>query len=361
MEKSGWGIISTAHIARKVTRAIKLSANANVVAVSSRSLEKAKSFADDLSIPKAYGDHSELLKDPEVQIVYIPLPTAVRKKWVLAAAAAKKHVLCEKPCAVSLADLKEMVDACLKNKVQFMDGVMLEHHTRLELIKNVVGGADFGPIKNMTSRFSFPGAIDESFCESNIRMNPEMEPFGALGDLGWYNIRFALDLFSVSQAYPAQTPVKVVCHYHEQGKGGLAITSSGILFFSGGGSATFHNSFSQCFNQEASVCSDRSSLQINDFVLPLNEANVKFTETKVQREKWTRHYLASDHHVLNCCQEVAMVEKLSSLAQSLMTGKSDINDSKHCFWPHLSLATQTVLDAAHQSAVNGGKPVEIKS
>ncbi|CAM9397518.1 unnamed protein product [Choristocarpus tenellus] len=151
MEKSGWGIISTANIARKVARAIKLSPSADIIAVSSRSLDKAKSFANDLSIPKAYGDHSELLQDPEVEIVYVPLPTAVRKKWVLAAAAAKKHILCEKPCAVSLADLKEMVDACRENKVQFMDGVMFEHHTRLELIKIVVGGADFGPIKNVTS------------------------------------------------------------------------------------------------------------------------------------------------------------------------------------------------------------------
>ena len=100
MDKIKWGILGTANIARWATiPGIKLARNAELYAIAGRSLEKAKSFADEYGFQKYYGSYDELLKDSEVQAIYIPLPNNLHKEWVIKALKAKKHVLCEKPLA----------------------------------------------------------------------------------------------------------------------------------------------------------------------------------------------------------------------------------------------------------------------
>jgi predicted dehydrogenase len=101
------------------------------------------------------------LASDEIEAVYIPLPTGLRKEWVLRAAAAGKHVLSEKPCAVSVADLREMIEACRKHRVQFMDGVMFMHSRRLPRLREILeDGRSVGQVRRITSAFSFLGAGD---------------------------------------------------------------------------------------------------------------------------------------------------------------------------------------------------------
>src|SRR5208283_157292 len=88
--------------------------------------------------PAALGSYEELLAAKNVDAVYVPVPTGLRKEWVLRAAEAGKHVVCEKPCGVSLADVQEMTAACRKHRVQFMDGVMYMHNRRLPRIRKVL-------------------------------------------------------------------------------------------------------------------------------------------------------------------------------------------------------------------------------
>src|SRR5258708_2376237 len=132
--KIRWGILGTANIARKNWKAIQLTGNSTVTAAASRDIERSRRFIADCQShapmehePQAFGGYERLLESDKVDAVYIPLPTGLRKEWVLRAAAAGKHVVCEKPCAVSVADLREMLDACKKNRIQFMDGVMFMH------------------------------------------------------------------------------------------------------------------------------------------------------------------------------------------------------------------------------------------
>src|SRR5579863_1337345 len=133
-----WGIIGAADIARKNWLSILNSGNGVVVAVASRKLDSAARFIDEFQAqapfpvkPRALGSYAELIASPDIDAVYIPLPTALRKEWVLAAATAGKHVLCEKPCAVNSSDLGEMIAVCKRHAVQFMDGVMFMHSRRL--------------------------------------------------------------------------------------------------------------------------------------------------------------------------------------------------------------------------------------
>jgi predicted dehydrogenase len=130
--KLRFGILGAANIARKNWKAIQNSGNATVVAVASRDPKRCLGFIDDCQAeapmetkPVALGSYEDLLASDAVEAVYIPLPTGPRKDWVLRAAACGKHVVCEKPCAATVTDLEEMLAACQRNKVQFMDGVIL--------------------------------------------------------------------------------------------------------------------------------------------------------------------------------------------------------------------------------------------
>src|SRR5262245_38236095 len=193
-----WGISGSADIARKNWRAIRSAGNSTLTAVASRDAARAKKFIDEcqsdtpfVPAPAACGSYEELLRRPDVDAVYIPLPTGIRREWVVKAAEAGKHVLCEKPCGPTAADVRAMLDACKAKKVQFMDGVMFMHSARLPLLRKVLDdGESVGAVRRITSQFCFSGP--EEFMRKNIRVSGDLEPLGALGDLGWYTIRLSL-------------------------------------------------------------------------------------------------------------------------------------------------------------------------
>jgi predicted dehydrogenase len=193
-----WAILGTARIARKNWKAIRNAGNSMLVAVASRDLQRARQFIEECQAdvplspkPAACGCYQELLDRDDIDAVYLPLPTGIRQPWVLQAARSGKHVLCEKPCALSSADLRAMLDACRENRVQFMDGVMFMHSQRLPLLRQTLDdGRSIGSLRRITSHFSFRPADD--FLTTNIRSDSVLEPLGCLGDLGWYNVRFSL-------------------------------------------------------------------------------------------------------------------------------------------------------------------------
>ncbi|HUB86617.1 MAG TPA: Gfo/Idh/MocA family oxidoreductase, partial [Verrucomicrobiae bacterium] len=129
MKKLRIGFLSTANIGRKNWKAIAASGNCVVSAVASRDLARSRKFIAECQAetpfaaePEAFGSYDELLASENVDAVYLPLPTALRKDLAIRAAENGKHVLCEKPCAASAAEVEQMIAACKKNRVQFMDG-----------------------------------------------------------------------------------------------------------------------------------------------------------------------------------------------------------------------------------------------
>ena len=217
-----WGVLGTASIARKVVRAMHQARHARPVAIASRSLEKASAFATDHGLERAHGSYESLLADPEIDAVYIPLPTGLRRDWVLQAAAAGKHILCEKPVAPHSVAVEEMIEACTDAGVQFMDGVMFMHHARFDAVRKHL--PDLGDLPTfLDSAFTF--RADPSFFESNIRGNTALEPLGAVGDLGWYCVRMALVVMEAM-------PVIVRARHHEV-IGGVPVHTTGELEFEG--------------------------------------------------------------------------------------------------------------------------------
>ncbi len=176
-----WGILGTARIAeQQLIPAIKEAKNAILVAVASRSKDKAREFAIKHEIPNAYGDYKELLNDPDVDAIYIPLPNHLHAEWTIKAAEKGKHVLCEKPAAINTSQVVEMKNACKKHHVFFMEAFMYRFHPQWIKVKELLTSKEIGEITMINAQFSFFLSNMEDF-----RLEPEMGG-GALYDVGCY-------------------------------------------------------------------------------------------------------------------------------------------------------------------------------
>jgi predicted dehydrogenase len=359
-----WGILGAAFIARKNWQAIRDAGNATLVAVASRDLARAQSFIAECQasaphpvVPEAMDSYDALLARPDIDAVYIPLPTGLRKEWVIRAAQAGKHVLVEKPVGRDAAEVAEIITACEKHRVQFMDGVMFMHGRRLNHLRGVAD-RDVGQIRHIASQFSFMS--DDEFQRSNIRAHGTLEPLGCLGDLGWYCLRFTL------WAMKFATPTHVTGHIHAETRQTddappVPIEFSGTLTFAGGTSASFYCSFTAANAQWAIVSGDKGLLQVSDFVLPFSGPQTQFSLTRsdfvLDRCQFDMHegrqIETIDEPSSNApgSQESGMFQTFSKL---VLSGKIDAH------WPHISLLTQRVLDACLLSAKQGSKVVELK-
>ena len=185
-----WGILSTANIGvRKVIPATQKAERCEVVAIASRDGERAARTAAELGIPRAHEGYEALLADPDVDAVYIPLPNSEHAKWTIAAARAGKHVLCEKPLAMTAAEAEEMVRACANEGVLLMEAFMYRLHPSWESVRELVASGRIGRLRAVQSWFSYFNDDPR-----NIRNVPELGG-GALYDIGCYCINLSRMLF----------------------------------------------------------------------------------------------------------------------------------------------------------------------
>jgi predicted dehydrogenase len=334
MKKLRIGFLSTANIGRKNWKAIAAAKNCVVSVVASRDLARSKKFISECQretpfekLPKAIGSYEELLTSKNVDAVYIPLPTGLRREFVICAAQNGKHVICEKPCATNEKDLREMISACRKNRVQFMDGVMFMHNRRLDQIREMLNdGKSVGKIRRITSQFSFLGS--EDFLRGNIRVSNELEPLGCLGDLGWYCIRFAL--WTMNWQMPNRVEGKIISRAGNN-PSGVPIEFSAELFFDGGVSASFYCTFLVAYRQWADISGAKGHLRVPDFVLPTPGGDIAFE--------------LNNHNVeIEVGSTAQGINMFRNFANQIFSGK--LNDE----WPEIALKTQKVVDACFENA-----------
>ncbi|HEX3720058.1 MAG TPA: Gfo/Idh/MocA family oxidoreductase [Verrucomicrobiae bacterium] len=196
--KIRWGVLGYARIAREcVIPAICASANSLFHAIASRDDAKLADCRARFPTPKTYRGYGELIRDPEIDAVYIPLPNSLHQEWTIRAADRGKHVLCEKPLALNVAQCREMIEVCAANKVLLMEAFMYRYTDRIAKALEVLRSGALGEIKFITSTFRFLLANPES-----IKLKPELGG-GALYDVGCYPINFTgmvLDEITHSQA-----------------------------------------------------------------------------------------------------------------------------------------------------------------
>lgn len=188
MMKVKWGVLGTANIAKGCTiPGMKLAETCELYAVAGRKIEKAEAYKNEFGFEKAYGSYEELLEDPEVQAVYIPLPNNLHFKWVKAALESKKHVLCEKPMALNAEEMEEMFRIAEENGVLLMEAYAYLHSPYVKSLKKDISEGVIGDVDYIESAFLTQGYSED------IRLYKELGG-GAMYDLGCYCTTMILSL-----------------------------------------------------------------------------------------------------------------------------------------------------------------------
>ena len=227
MSKVRWGVLSTAKIAvEKVIPAMQLSQHCWITAIASRSLDNAQAAAEKLGIAKAYGSYEELLADPEIDAVYIPLPNHLHVEWSIKAIEAGKHVLCEKPIGLTSGEGERLLEAARKHpRLKVMEAFMYRHHPQWQRAKRLVDEGRVGELRTIQSFFSYYNRDP-----NNIRNQSEIGG-GSLMDIGCYSISLSRFIFEAE-------PRRVFGVVEYDAEFGVDRLASGIMDF-GSGTSTF--------------------------------------------------------------------------------------------------------------------------
>ena len=180
-----WGLLSTARINRSLIPPLRASKRNRLMAVASRSQAAADSYAREWKIPRALGSYDALLRDPEIDVIYNPLPNSLHAEWTIKALRAGKHVLCEKPMALTLAELDAMADAAKESGRVLAEAFMYRHHPQTLKAKELVADGSLGKLQLVKSSFTFVLTH-----EDDVRLDKALGG-GSIWDLGCYPISYA--------------------------------------------------------------------------------------------------------------------------------------------------------------------------
>jgi predicted dehydrogenase len=255
MNKVRWGILSTAKIGReKVIPGMQASAFCDIAAIASRKLEDAQAVAKKLNIAKAYGSYEELLNDPQIDAVYIPLPNQLHVPWTMKALEANKHVLCEKPIALTAEEASQLQKAAAqKPYLKVMEAFMYRFHPQWQYAKKMVTDGNIGKLKTIQSFFSYYN--DDP---NNIR-NQKDAGGGGMMDIGCYCVSLSRFIFG-------KEPQSAIGKVEFDDNFGVDQIASGILDF-GIGTSTFTCSTQLTPYQRVNILGTEAGIEIE---IPFN-------------------------------------------------------------------------------------------
>jgi predicted dehydrogenase len=248
-ERVRYGVLSTAQIARNAhIPAAKKADNAEIVAISSRDKDRAVHWADELEIPTAYGSYDALLSDPDIDAVINPLPNSMHCEWTIKAFEAGKHVLCEKPLAVTVAETKRMIAAADANGVLLMEG-FTPHFTPIPgFLRDAIAAGEIGEIKIVRSELLY--TIQDWENDSRVQENLAG---GALLDAGCYCV-------NMIRTVMGEEPLQVSAFAHVRPSLGVDTTFAGLLHFPDERVATMATGMEEPFRFTLEVVGTEGSL-----------------------------------------------------------------------------------------------------
>ena len=324
-----WGFVGTGSIANSMARVVQLTPAAELAAVSSRKMASAEAFAANHGAGKAFDSWAEMAVWDGVDAIYVATPTSVREEICVAAAKQGKHVLGEKPFA-SLPSLQRITAACRENGVGFMDGTHFVHHPRTSAIQS-----------GMAEKVGWPWSVDSAFQfnlkdRSNIRFNTELEPLGAIGDAGWYNMRAAVEYLS-----PGIELRSLNAYLRRDAETGAAISGGGILVFDDESTSTWNCGFdSGAVIMDLRISGDRGSISIDNFLSQDRDASASYL---YRSGGWGPNAVAESVRIESSLPGAAlMFEDFAALVQ---------DEALRERWMHASERTQRLLDAAWNDAL----------
>ena len=224
-----WGLLSTARINRALITPLRASPRNVLAAVASRAQDRAEAYAKEWNISRAFGSYEAMLADPDVDVIYNPLPNHLHAEWTIKAAQAGKHVLCEKPMAITVEEVEAMAQAAAKYKVVIAEAFMYRHHPQTLKMKELIDDGAIGKVQLVRGSFTFTLTR-----EGDVRLDPTMGG-GSIWDVGCYPISCARTMIGAE-------PVEIF-GWQVTGKSGVDESFVGQLRFPGGELAQFDCGF----------------------------------------------------------------------------------------------------------------------
>ena len=326
-ERVRWGIISTARIGvTKVVPGIMKSASSEVVAIASRDLARARATAESLGIPSAYGSYEELLADPDIDAVYVPLPNHLHVELSLAAARAGKHVLCEKPIALDAKDAERLRAAPAGIRIE--EAFMVRHHPQWLRAREIVRSGELGEVRAMRGVFSY-FLTDPN----NVRNKADIGGGGIL-DIGCYPVVGARFLFEAE-------PTRVAALVDRDPELGIDRLASVVADFGQGRQLSFVCSTQAVSHQSFEVVGSKARLEIP---IPFNAPTDQATAILVDAGHAMDGRLARREILPPCDQYAEQAEAFARLVLGRSEGGFGIEDA---------IANMRVLDAIFRSERTG--------
>jgi predicted dehydrogenase len=319
--KLRWGILGVAKINERLIPGFRRAANTELRAIASRTPAKAQAAAKAAGIAVAHGSYEDLLDDPEIDAVYIPLPNHLHAEWTLKAAERGKHVLCEKPLCTTADEARELVDACRAKGVRLMDGFMWPHHPRTHEIRDLLDRGTLGEITHVSASFTFELDLDPA----NIRLKPDTGG-GSLLDVGCYPI------YAIRWAMDAE-PESVWATATMQD--GVDLRMTGVLKFAGGRTGSFDCGFTLPYRGRVAIVGTLGELRVPDMWLPPERALYEIE----RGDRRVENFVVSGHD-----QIARMIEEF---------GRAVIEKRETAPSPEEAVRTLRVLDALARSAREG--------
>ncbi len=234
-----WGLISTANINRRLIPAIHASKRGQLTAVSSRTQESADHYAKEWDIPHAFGSYQEMLDSDQIDVVYNSLPNHLHAEWSIKAMEAGKHVLCEKPFAITLDEVDQMIATAEKTNSILAEAFMYRHHPQTKIIGEWIQNGRLGDVYLVRGTFNF-----QMGSRNNVRLIPEYGG-GCLWDVGIYPLSLA--------QYIMGSPPEKVSGSQWIGESGIDEHFAGQLIYSGDRVAQISSSFAAPFHTWAEI------------------------------------------------------------------------------------------------------------
>jgi len=325
VEPVRWGILSTANINRLVIPPLYESPESDLVAVASRTQERADAYAEEWGIPRAYGSYEALLDDAEVEAVYVSLPNGLHVEWSIRCLEAGKHVLVEKPFSRSSGEVARAFDAADRAGRLLMEAFMYRHHAQTRKLEELVHAGAVGEVRLIRASFSF------TIRDGDVRLDPELEG-GALMDVGCYCVSGC----RLVAGEPVLASARQVV-----GPTGVDLRLAGALVFPGEVLAQLDCGFDLPLRQGLEVVGADGSLAVASpwgCEHPGIDVRRGGDSERVEVEDVDRYRLQSD----NFSRAIRGVEPP-------LLGRED------------ALGQARAIEALYRSAETGGEPVEVAS
>ena len=306
-----WGLLSTAKINQALIKPLNASKRTRLLAIASRSQSSADAYARENKIPRAHGSYEALLADPEIDVIYNSLPNNLHAEWTIKALRAGKHVLCEKPIALSLAEVDEMTFVAKETGKILAEAFMYRHHAQTLKVKEIVDSGALGKLQLIKGAFTFTLTR-----EGNYRQIKEMGG-GSIWDVGCYPISYARTIVG-------EEPVEVF-GWQIEGPGGSDDSFIGQMRFANGVHAQFDSGFKSPSRSYIEIVGSDAVLKIPSAFKPGVKSDVFFVKGEKEEKiniSGTNLYLGEvedmcDSILLNKPQRITLGDSRGNIAAIL--------------------------------------------